>query len=130
MTGLFSRIVSFIDARLPFALENTRVGLLEGRPTLIALVGSHIKSETATWYLSVLVARDSDEVSASVNIQIERDQIVINADVSREAAVLWEASRTFSAFDRSDEVALDALLSDFANATPDLIVAGLDSDTV
>jgi hypothetical protein len=37
----------------------------------------------------------------------------------------------FSAFNRSDELALDAVLSDFANAVPDLIVSGLDgiSDT-
>ena len=105
--------------RLPVALENSRLRLIEGRPTLIALVGNHIKSDAATWYLSVLVARDSDEVTASVNIQVNGDQIAVGADVSREADVLWEVSRTFSAFDRSDEVALDVLLSDFANAAPD-----------
>jgi hypothetical protein len=78
-----------------------------------------------------LVARDSDEVSASVNIQKDGDQIAVSADVCREAAVLWSANRTFSAFNRSDELALDAVLSDFANAVPDLIVSGLDgiSDT-
>jgi hypothetical protein len=131
MIGLFNRIVSFIDARLPIALANTRLGLVEGRPTLIALVGNHINSDTATWYLSVLVARDSDEVSASVNIQIDGNQIAVSADVSREAAVLWEASRTFATFDRSDEGALDALLSQFANAAPDLILSALGgiSDT-
>jgi hypothetical protein len=79
-----------------------------------------------------LVARDSDEISASVNIHINGDQIAVSADVSHEAAVLWEASRTFSTFDRSDEVALDALLSHFANAAPDLIRSALGgiSDTV
>jgi len=125
LTDIFNQIVHHIDRRLPEALEEARLALLQRKPHLIALVGKHIKPEAATWYLSVLVARDSDEISASVNIQTAPDRIDVSADVSHEATVLWEAHRTFSTFDHSDEQVLDSLLSDFGDSATDRIIIGL-----
>ena len=89
LIGVFTQVVAHIDARLPIPLENSRLGLLARDPTLIVLAGKDIKSEAASWYLSVLVSREGDEVSATVNVQARGDQIAVTADICREAAVLW-----------------------------------------
>ena len=89
-------------------LEYLRSQLATESPLGRCSVGEHVGERAATWWLSIILTADGDELCAIVNVQIAEAGVELSADVSLAERILYEhqdpttecvsASVAFSAF--------------------------------
>jgi hypothetical protein len=96
-----------------------------------SLVGEHVGHSSATWYLSILLTKFGDEVSAAINLQSNGQySCVLTADVCLGPRVVFEQDHLFEAQERgASDVAerIESFLASFFVKAASAIASSMEA---
>jgi hypothetical protein len=116
-------VIQAIRHRVPACFSGVRAQLVASSSDLICTVGESIRPIAGTWYLSVLVSADSDEVSATVDARDVDGGTTVSADICIGARLILERKERLTCDD--DLVNLVRLLDQYLEVVPELIVSAV-----
>jgi hypothetical protein len=125
LANTFELVIQTIRECVSRKFSNTRTEFLALRPSLICSAGEYVRSAAGTWYLSVLVSSDSDEVSATVGAANVDGHTTVAADICIGAEVIFELKESLSGAKDEDLARLVRLLEQYLRSLPELLDAAL-----